>query len=151
MEDGETLDFLRRQAGRASWVTSVCTGSLVLAAAGLLAGYRAICHWLPLDQLAVFGVEPVAERVVVDRDRVTGAGVTSGIDFALMFAARLFGEEQAQRVQLAMEYDPAPPFRGGSVANADPALLAAARADAAAFQEERAQVTRRAAARLSAD
>lgn len=74
MEDRETLDFLRRQAERASWVTSVCTGSLVLAAAGLLTGYRATCHWLSLDQLALFGVEPAAERVVVDRDRVTGAG-----------------------------------------------------------------------------
>lgn len=100
MEDSETLDFLRRQAEQASWVISVCTGSLVLAAAGLLAGHRASCHWLSLDQLALFGVEPVAERVVVDRDRVTGAGVTSGIDFALTLAARLFGEERARRVQL---------------------------------------------------
>lgn len=150
MEDRETLDFLRRQAERASWVTSVCTGSLVLAAAGLLTGYRATCHWLSLDQLALFGVEPAAERVVVDRDRVTGAGVTSGIDFALTLAARLFGEERARRVQLSIEYDPAPPFPGGSAASADSGLVAAARAEAAALQGEREAVARKAAARLAA-
>src|ERR1700682_5220438 len=80
------LDFLRRQASGALYMTSVCTGSLVLAAAGLLTGYRATCHWLSLDQLAYFGAVPVRERVVVDRDRVTGAGVTSGIAFALTLA-----------------------------------------------------------------
>lgn len=150
MEDDETLGFLRRQAERASWITSVCTGSLVLAAAGLLTGYRATCHWLSLEQLVLFGVEPVAERVVIDRDRVTGAGVTSGIDFALTLAARLFGEERARRVQLFMEYDPAPPFPGGSAASGDPGLVAAARAEAAAFQREREAVARKAAARLAA-
>ncbi len=82
MEDTGVLDFLRRQASGARYVTSVCTGSLVLAAAGLLTGYRATCHWLSLDQLAYFGAVPVNERVVMDRNRVTGAGVTSGIDFA---------------------------------------------------------------------
>jgi cyclohexyl-isocyanide hydratase len=148
MEDGEVLGFLRRQAERSSWITSVCTGSLVLAAAGLLTGYRATCHWLSLDQLAYFGVEPVAERVVVDRDRVTGAGVTSGIDFALTLSARLFSEERARRVQLYMEYDPAPPFDGGSVASADPGFVAAAREEAMAFLREREAVARRVAARL---
>jgi cyclohexyl-isocyanide hydratase len=112
MEDREVLDFLRRQAERAAYVTSVCTGSLVLAAAGLLTGYRATCHWLSLDQLALFGALPVAERVVFDRNRVTGAGVTSGIDFALALVVHLFGEERAQKVALSMEYDPKPPFAG---------------------------------------
>jgi cyclohexyl-isocyanide hydratase len=114
MEDAEVLAFLRRQAEGASYVTSVCTGSLVLAAAGLLTGYHATCHWLSLDQLGFFGVMPVKERVVIDRNRITGAGVTSGIDFALTLAGRLFGEERAKQAQLAMEYDPEPPFVGGS-------------------------------------
>ena len=150
MEDRETLAFLRRQAAGARFVTSVCTGSLVLAAAGLLTGYRATCHWLSLDQLALFGAVPVAERVVADRDRITGAGVTSGIDFALTLAARLFGEAHARRVQLSMEYDPAPPFAGGSPASADPDRVAEVRAGAAAFQAEREAVSRRAAAALGA-
>lgn len=124
MDDAETLGFLRRQAETAAWITSVCTGSLVLAAAGLLTGYRATCHWMSLAQLACFGAEPVAERVVVDRDRITGAGVTSGIDFALVLGARLFGEDRARMAQLTMEYDPQPPFAAGSPASADPALVA---------------------------
>jgi cyclohexyl-isocyanide hydratase len=115
MEDAETLSFLRRKAEEASYITSVCTGSLILAAAGLLQGYRATCHWVSLSQLAILGAIPVQERVVLDRDRITGAGVTSGIDFALSLTARLFGEDRAQKVQLSMEYDPQPPFRGGSV------------------------------------
>ena len=128
MEDKEVLAFLRRQASGARYVTSVCTGSLVLAAAGLLTGYRATCHWLSLDQLAYFGAVPVSERVVIDRNRVTGAGVTSGIDFALTLAACLFGEERAKRAQLAMEYDPKPPFVGGTPASAGPELVASLRA-----------------------
>lgn len=150
MEDREVLGFLRRQAERASYVTSVCTGSLLLAAAGLLTGYRATCHWLSLPQLAFFGAEPVAERVVVDRNRVTGAGVTSGIDFAFVLVAKLFGEERAKRVALSMEYDPQPPFRGGSAASAEPVILAAVRAETAEFQKEREMVARRAAAALKA-
>ncbi len=148
MEDQEVLAFLREQAKNAGYVTSVCTGSLVLAAAGLLTGHQATCHWLSIDQLKHFGVEPVPERVVVDRDRVTGAGVTSGIDFALTLAASLFGEERARRVQLAMEYDPKPPFKEGSPRTASPALLAAVRDAAAAFQRRRDEVARAAAARL---
>jgi cyclohexyl-isocyanide hydratase len=146
MEDREVLDFLRRQGARASYVTSVCTGSLVLAAAGLLTGYRATCHWLSLPQLAYFGVVPVAERVVFDRNRVTGAGVTSGMDFALALASRLFGEERARKVALSMEYDPQPPFVGGSEANAEPAIVAAVRDENADFQRRREEVARRAAA-----
>ncbi|HXC41031.1 MAG TPA: DJ-1/PfpI family protein [Burkholderiales bacterium] len=120
MDDAETLEFIRRQAGGAHYITSVCTGSLILASAGLLTGYRATCHWMSLAQLSYFGAEPVAERVVEDRDRITGAGVTSGIDFALLLTARIFGIERARLVQLSMEYDPKPPFTGGSPASANP-------------------------------
>lgn len=145
MEDDETLAFLRRQAERAAWITSVCTGSLVLAAAGLLGGYRATCHWLSLDQLAYFGAEPLAERVVADRNRVTGAGVTSGIDFALTLVAQLFGEERARKIQLQMEYDPAPPFSGGSPATTPEAIVTAVRESSAAFQRKRDELARRVA------
>ena len=105
---------MRRQAATARWVTSVCTGSFALAAAGLLVGKRATSHWASLEVLAEFGVEPVAERVVVDGRVVTGAGVTSGVDFALRLAALECGEEVARWVQLALEHDPAPPFDHGS-------------------------------------
>jgi cyclohexyl-isocyanide hydratase len=149
MEDEETLAFLRRQAATARYATSVCTGSLVLGAAGLLKSYRATCHWLSLPQLALFGVEPVAERVVADRNRVTGAGVTSGIDFALSLMADIFGEERARKVQLQMEYDPQPPFPGGSPASASSELIAAVTQDAAKWQSEREQIARRAAAALA--
>jgi len=148
MEDAEVLAFLRQQAEGADYVTSVCTGSLVLAAAGLLTGYRATCHWLSLDQLAIFGVVPVKERVVTDRNRMTGAGVTSGIDFALTLVASLFGEEHAKRAQLAMEYDPKPPFPGGTPASAYPQIVESVRDTNAAFQKEREVVARRAAAAL---
>ncbi|QMV01698.1 DJ-1/PfpI family protein [Devosia sp. D6-9] len=148
MDDAETLGFLRQQAEGAAYVTSVCTGSLVLVAAGLLTGYRATSHWLSLNQLAFFGAEPVAERVVEDRNRVTGAGVTSGIDFALTLSARLFGEERAKRVQLQMEYDPQPPFVGGSPRSAEAEIVAAARETARPFQEQREDVARAAAERL---
>jgi len=149
MEDVQILDFLRRQAQGARYITSVCTGSLVLAAAGLLTGYRATCHWLSLPQLAYFGVEPVAERVVVDRNRITGAGVTSGIDFALSLMAALFGEDRAKMVQLMIEYDPAPPFSGGSPGSAAPDTMAAVKAITDSFQAKREEVSRRAAEKLA--
>jgi cyclohexyl-isocyanide hydratase len=149
MEDAEVLAFLRRQAEGATYVTSVCTGSLVLAAAGLLTGYSATCHWLSLYQLGFFGVVPVKERVVIDRNRMTGAGVTSGIDFALTLVAQLFGEERAKRAQLAMEYDPKPPFVGGSPGSAAPELVESLRAATASFQKVREAVARRAAAALN--
>lgn len=148
MEDEATLDWLRAQAADARWITSVCTGSLVLAAAGLLTGYRATCHWLSIDQLALFGAEPVAERVVEDRDRMTGAGVTSGLDFALKLTRRLFGEERARLVALSMEYDPAPPLPVGSPASATAADLASVRRMAQVFQKARRAAAERAAARL---
>ena len=114
MNDQETLDFLRRQAPGARYVTSVCTGSLVLAAAGLLKGYRSACHWAARDHLKAFGAIPVAERVVRDRNRISGGGVTAGIDFGLTMLAELAGEDVARSVQLMMEYDPQPPFDSGS-------------------------------------
>lgn len=126
-DDSVALAFLRRQAARARWVTSVCTGSFSLAAAGLLTGRRATSHWASLDMLAEFGVIPVAERVVTDGNVITGGGVTSGIDFALHLAAVEFGEQVAKEVQLALEYDPSPPFDHGSPRSADPALVLAGR------------------------
>lgn len=119
-EDPVALDFLRRQAAGARWVTSVCTGSFALAAAGLLDGKRATSHWASLDMLAKLGAIPVSERVVTDGNVVTGAGITSGIDFALHLAALELGEEVARSVQLTLEYDPAPPFQHGSPRTADP-------------------------------
>jgi cyclohexyl-isocyanide hydratase len=120
LSDRTVLDFVRRQGEGARYVTSVCTGSLLLAAAGLLKGYKAGCHWMWRDMLAAFGAEPVAERVVRDRNRITGGGVTAGIDFGLVLAAELAGETTARRIQLIVEYDPAPPFDSGSPARARP-------------------------------
>jgi cyclohexyl-isocyanide hydratase len=110
MQDKEVREFLTSRGAKAKYVTSVCTGSLLLAAADLLKGHKATSHWLALDTLKRLGAEPVAERVVVDRNRVTGAGVTAGIDFALTLAAKLKDEKYAKAVQLMMEYDPQPPF-----------------------------------------
>jgi len=123
MQDEKFLRFLREQGKQARYVTSVCTGSLLLAAASLLDGYRATTHWLSLDLLALFGVETLEERVVIDRNRITGGGVTASIDFALVIAAELFGERVAREIQLMMEYDPAPPFDSGSPRKASPQLL----------------------------
>jgi cyclohexyl-isocyanide hydratase len=114
LADDSLLDFLQAQGESARYVTSVCSGALLLGAAGLLRGYRATTHWMSLDLLTLFGAIPVAERVVRDRNRITGGGVTAGIDFALVLAAELFGEPEAQRIQLAIEYDPHPPFDSGS-------------------------------------
>ncbi|WP_193199699.1 DJ-1/PfpI family protein [Nostoc sp. MG11] len=123
MRDTEVLNFLQQQGKTAKYTTSVCTGSLILAAAGLLQGYRAACHWAFRDQLAMLGVEVGTERVVVDRDRITGGGVTAGIDFGLIVAAHLCGEETAKLIQLLLEYNPAPPFNVGSPENAGEALV----------------------------
>ena len=148
MDDDETLDFVRQQSAGARFTTSVCTGSLVLAAAGLLRGYRAACHWMSRDQLALLGAIPVAERVVRDRDRITGGGVTAGIDFGLTVVAELYGPETAKRIQLGIEYDPAPPFAAGSPNQAGPELVAHAERQARARQEQRRAATEAAARRL---
>ncbi|MCX8476428.1 MAG: DJ-1/PfpI family protein [Sphingomonas sp.] len=149
MEDAETLAWVREVAGTAQWVTSVCTGSLVLAAAGLLTGYRAACHWASRHQLAWFGAEPMAERVVFDRNRVTGGGVTAGIDFALALTARICGEAHARFVQLSLEYDPAPPFDSGAPEHADAETLARYRAMIDKFAPGREEKVRAIAAHLA--
>lgn len=114
MKDPEILDFLKQQSAQAQYVTSVCTGSMILAAAGLLQGYKSACHWAFRDQLALLGVEVVPQRVVIDRNRITGAGVTSGIDFGFVLLSLLCGESIAKTAQLMMEYVPEPPFNAGS-------------------------------------
>lgn len=149
MEDAETLAWLRQVAGTAQWVTSVCTGSLLLAAAGLLTGYRAACHWASRDQLAWFGAEPVAERVVFDRNRVSGGGVTAGIDFALALTAAIRGEEHAKFVQLSLEYDPTPPFDSGSPERADAGTVARYRAMVEKLAPGRAEKVRAIAERAT--
>jgi cyclohexyl-isocyanide hydratase len=137
MEDEAALDFLRKAAAGAKFVTSVCTGSLVLAAAGLLKGKRATCHWAAIDNLALLGAVPVRQKVVVDGNVVTGAGVTSGIDFALTLAAILAGESVAREIQLQIEYDPAPPFDSGSPKTASPQTLATVRSRLERLSDER--------------
>jgi transcriptional regulator GlxA family with amidase domain len=127
MEDVDTLCFLAARASTAGYVTSVCSGSLILAAAGLLEGYRATTHWSSLDVLAAFGVEVDPRRVVVDRNRITGGGVTAGIDFGLTLLVQLRGETAARLSQLTMEYDPKPPFDAGSPEGAGPEVTALAR------------------------
>src|SRR3984893_3056296 len=123
MNDSEVLAFLADRAPRSKYVTSVCSGSLLLGAAGLLKGYKATSHWSARDALRMYGAEPVDARVVVDRNRVTGGGVTAGIDFGLVLLAKLRGDDAAKLTQLAMEYDSEPPFDGGSPKTADPAIV----------------------------
>lgn len=148
MEDAVALEFLQRQARGAKYVTSVCTGSLVLGAAGVLKGKRATCRWAAIDHLGALGAVPVSERVVVDGNIVTGAGVASGIDFALALAAILEGETVAREIQLQIEYDPAPPFNAGSPRTAAPATLEILRARGAALNAQRGEVARRVGERL---
>ncbi len=145
LEDAELLTFLRRQAEGARYVTSVCTGALLLGAAGLLDGYRATTHWSALEFLEQFGATPVRSRVCVDRDHITGGGVTAGIDFGLQLVAELCGRTVAEGVQLHLEYGPQPPFEAGSPDTAPPEVLQAHRARTAAAQADRAARVRRAA------
>ena len=149
MEDAETLAFLRKQAPGARYVTSVCTGALVLGAAGLLKGKRATTHWMSHELLSAFGATPIAERVIVDGNVITGGGVTAGIDFALRVAAEAFSEDLAKAIQLGIEYDPHPPFNAGSPEGAGPAVTERARTSAAKRQAERAAIAARAAAKLA--
>ena len=148
MDDTSTIDFVYQAGQHASVVCSVCSGSLILAAAGLLHGYRATCHWSSLDQLSILGAIPITQRVVIDRNRVTGAGVTAGIDLALTVVAKMFDSDLAEEIQLSMEYDPEPPFRSGSPATASPDILAKVRARSFEFLSERRNASRRAKARI---
>lgn len=148
LNDQETLSFIRTQAETARYVTSVCTGSLVLGAAGLLKGKRAACHWMSRDMLKAFGAIPDGARVVVDGRFISGGGVTAGIDFGLTVAAEIFGEDQAKAIQLGIEYAPQPPFAAGSPETAGQEVETAARDAAAPRQAERASAVREAASKL---
>ena len=123
IEDPQVLDFVASRGERAAYVTSVCTGALILGAAGLLTGYQATTHWAYHDLLPLVGAEPVTARVVEDRNRITGGGVTSGIDFGLTLLARLTSDDYAQGWQLGTEYDPHPPFDSGAPAKANEFIM----------------------------
>jgi cyclohexyl-isocyanide hydratase len=148
--DEEVLDFLRAQAKAARYVTSVCTGSLVLGAAGLLRGYKATTHWAAMEYLAPYGAEPVKTRVCVDRNRASGGGVTAGIDFALTLVSHLADRATAEMIQLRLEYNPAPPFSSGSPDTAPPDVIARLRQANPSGQERRKANNARAAAALHA-
>jgi cyclohexyl-isocyanide hydratase len=148
VNDEEMLDFVRRQAKGAKYITSVCTGSLVLGAAGLLRGYRATTHWTAMEFLAPFGAIPTKTRVCVDRNRVTGGGVTAGIDFALTLVSILIDRQAAEAIQLRLDYNPAPPFNAGSPDTAPPEILALVKEKGAPAQARRAAAIARAAGLL---
>jgi cyclohexyl-isocyanide hydratase len=149
VNDAEMLAFLRKQAEGAKYVTSVCTGSLILGAAGLLKGYRAATHWTAMEFLTPFGAIPTHTRVCVDRNRVTGGGVTAGIDFALTLVSILIDRKTAEMIQLGMEYNPAPPFNSGSPDVAPAEVLSSVNARIATTQPTRSDAIHRAAARLA--
>lgn len=148
LRDEETLAFLRRQAAGCRYVTSVCTGALVLGAAGLLQGYKATTHWQSHDLLAPFGAVPVKQRVVIDGNRITAAGVSAGIDMALTLAGILWNDAVAQGIQLGMEYEPEPPYASGSPDTAPAQVLMALRARTELRQEQRKAGVMEAAALL---
>jgi len=140
MNDAEVLRFLADRGPKSKYVTSVCSGSLLLGAAGLLKGYEATSHWAARDGLSAFGAIPVDARVVVDRNRITGGGVTAGIDFGLVVLAKLRGDDAAKLTQLAMEYDPEPPFNCGSPRTAGTAIVQQAMGFMAAHMEKLASL-----------
>ncbi|UFZ02758.1 DJ-1/PfpI family protein [Bradyrhizobium ontarionense] len=144
MLDEEVLEFLRKQEKGAKYVTSVCTGSLVLGAAGLLKGYEAATHWTAVDALPFFGASVSRQRVCVDRNRITGGGITAGIDFALTLVSMLINRQAAEMIQLRMEYNPAPPFNAGSPETAPAEVLAAMKERVAPAQARRLEFVRRA-------
>lgn len=148
MEDDAVLDFLRAKAKEVQLLTSVCAGSLVLAAAGLLVGRRAACHWLSRELLAELGAIPDPARIVTDGNHISGGGVTAGLDFAFTVVAALAGEAKAKEIQLLLEYDPQPPYLGGTPETSDPQTVAAVRAMVAPMLAPRAAAVRRAAAKL---
>ncbi|CAH2789692.1 MAG: Isonitrile hydratase (EC [uncultured Caballeronia sp.] len=147
--DCPALDFIRRQAAQANFVTSVCTGALVLGAAGLLRGRRATTHWAAHHFLESFGAIPVKERVVQDGNLMTGGGVTAGIDFALTLLISLIGEAEAQAIQLQLEYAPAPPFNSGTLDSDGGEGRGRSWNRAEAGRAQRAAIVERAAARLN--
>jgi transcriptional regulator GlxA family with amidase domain len=124
MADGPVHEWLRAADRTSNWTASVCTGSLILAAAGLLAGRRATSHWLAMEPLAAYGAQAVSERVVIDGKYITGAGVSAGIDMALALAGQIDGREAAEAIQLMIEYAPEPPFQAGTPLTAPPELVA---------------------------
>jgi cyclohexyl-isocyanide hydratase len=140
MQDRSYLDFVHNKAIHSKYITSVCTGSLILAAAGLLNGYKATTHWLSLDLLAMFPVTVLTDRVVVDKNRITAGGVTSGIDFALTLIATLVGPTTAKEVQLMMQYDPAPPFSCGIPSKAESHILESVTNKRLNIQNERRKI-----------
>jgi cyclohexyl-isocyanide hydratase len=148
VNDEEVLDFVRAQSAHGKYVTSVCTGSLVLGAAGLLKGYKATTHWTAMEYLAPYGALPTKTRVCVDRNRITGGGVTAGIDFALTLVSHLVDRPTAEMIQLRLEYNPAPPFTSGSPDTAPADVLARLQQRNPAGREYRTAANRRAAARL---
>ena len=148
VNDEEMLIFLRKQAEGAKYITSVCTGSLVLGAAGLLKGYRAATHWTAMEFLEPFGAIPTKTRVCVDRNRVTGGGVTAGIDFRADAGLDPGRRKTAEAIQLRLEYNPAPPFNAGSPETAPPEVLASMKERLSATQPRRSEAMHRAAARL---
>ncbi len=146
--DDVALNWVRTAGGQAAWVTSVCTGALILGAAGLLKGYQATTHWAWHEFLPLFEATPVQARTVFDGNRVTGGGVTAGIDFALALVARLTDTATAQTIQLALEYNPAPPFAAGAPESAGTDIVAAYRARADRLAPHRAAELKAAATRL---
>ena len=148
MKDPKAIDFVRSAGESSRYVTSVCTGSLLLGAAGLLKGYSATSHWYVRDLLPLVGGITKKDRVVEDRNRITGVGVTAGIDFALLVTARLSGEDVAKRIQLVIEYDPKPPFAAGSPEGAGPALTEDILQRRGAIIREAEQVVRAAGTKL---
>jgi cyclohexyl-isocyanide hydratase len=148
MEDEDVIGYVRREGERAKYVVSVCTGALILGAAGLLKGYKATTHWTAVPLLGLLGASAVDRRVVVDRNRLTCGGVTSGIDGALTLVSLLRGEQAAQEIQLYMEYSPAPPFKSGSPESAPAPVLEAVRKRAEKMFLARSETCKRVAARL---
>ncbi len=142
-DDADTIAWLRTIGGSARWITSACTGALLLGAAGLLRGYRAATHWAFMDLLPLVGAIPEDARVVIDRNRITGGGVTAGIDIALAIVAAVANQATAEAIQLQLEYDPRPPFAAGHPRSAPPERVARARAAVADRHAEREAQLRR--------
>ncbi len=149
MLDDTFVGFVKRHGERAAFVTSACTGALILGAAGLLAGFEAATHWASMEYLQAFGAWPKKERVVMSGNRITGGGVTAGIDIALRIAEQTHGRAVAEAVQLAIEYNPQPPFDAGSPDTAPKEMVDAVRAKLAPMQELRRRAVEEAAKKLS--